>query len=767
MNQLVQLKGRFLHKSNTVSSSFPSFSSSHPSITLGDLKKKYQDLLALANDKERIHRIGGILVSVHYIRVIPKSRRVTYFFNKGNITANSTIVGAKFGRREEGTPYHIITHFVSKEVMTETLSRLKKCIEFLSQMGLNEIDNSVLGILYFKPSKQSDKRKNLPNGLSETEIKNIQDRWSACMNKLNLHKTMLGRILVESAEVSFFAEPRFIEHSKENRIVTIYRTGKDTGELMKEFGIDVPQEHIMDGTTMLLYPNQIKTLEENAPYLISMSVSDFSKITFDKIQSQPTQITIPAPTNEPVIGVIDGPFDECAYCHEWVDYEQWFENAETVAQESRDHGTEVTSLIVDGPAINPQYNDGCGRFRVKHFGVAAGEKVLSFTLLKKIRQIIEANPEIKVWNLSLGSVAPANENYISPVAALLDKLESEYDVIFVVAGTNDRQCTGKLTIGDPADSINSIVVNSVRRNGKPASYTRKGPVLSFFRKPDVSYYGGDTGELLRGCTGLGEVKISGTSFATPWITRKIAYMIYNLHLPREVAKALLIDSASKWNEEDGAMDEKGFGVPPISIIDVVEGASDEIKFFFYEKAISYESIAEKIPVPIYNDKYPYIARATLCYFPVCNRDQGVDYTNTELDIHFGRIDLKQKIKSVNDNSQAEKGDYTNEEEARKLFRKWDNVKHIIERYKDNKRPKKVYDNNKGWGLDIKLKERLDTRYSNGLQYGVVVTLKALDHKNRYNEFLELCRQNYWVAIPLDVKQQIDVQQKAEETVEWD
>lgn len=125
-----------------------------------------------------------------------------------------------------------------------------------------------------------------------------------------------------------------------------------------------------------------------------------------------------------------------------------------------------------------------------------------------------------------------------------------------------------------------------------------------------------------------------------------------------------------------------------------------------------------------------------------------------------------RIKSVNENAQAEEGDYTNEEEARKLFRKWDNVKHIIERYNSGKRPKKVYGPN-GWGLDIKLKERLDTRYPDGLRYGVVVTLKALDKKNRFNEFLELCRQNYWVAIPLDVQQQIDVQQKAEETIDWD
>mgnify|MGYP000541451455 CR=1 FL=1 len=69
------------------------------------------------------------------------------------------------------------------------------------------------------------------------------------------------------------------------------------------------------------------------------------------------------------------------------------------------HGTEVTSIIVDGPTINPTLDDGCGRFRVKHFGVAKKvDSVLyhsSFHSLKPVSQ----NRDIKVWNLSVhGSI---------------------------------------------------------------------------------------------------------------------------------------------------------------------------------------------------------------------------------------------------------------------------------------------------------------------------------------------------------------------------
>ena len=37
-----------------------------------------------------------------------------------------------------------------------------------------------------------------------------------------------------------------------------------------------------------------------------------------------------------------------------------------------------------------------------------------------------------------------------------------------------------MKIGSPADSLNSLVVNAVDFRGKSASYTRVGPVLSFF-----------------------------------------------------------------------------------------------------------------------------------------------------------------------------------------------------------------------------------------------------------------------------------------------
>lgn len=78
--------------------------------------------------------------------------------------------------------------------------------------------------------------------------------------------------------------------------------------------------------------------------------------------------------------------------------------------------------------------------------------------------------------------------------------------MFVVSGTNDNRTVkeGILRIGSPADSLNSIVVNSARRDGTPASYSRKGNVLSFFNKPDVAYYGGDYDERIKAYSSNGD-----------------------------------------------------------------------------------------------------------------------------------------------------------------------------------------------------------------------------------------------------------------------
>lgn len=183
--------------------------------------------------------------------------------------------------------------------------------------------------------------------------------------------------------------------------------------------------------------------------------------------------------------------------------------------------------MADGPGISPELDDGCGNFRVKHFGVARKGNMSSFKIMKDIEKIVQQNPTIKVWNLSQGSVREVAESYISPEAAMLDTLQQAYNVIFVVSGTNDFNATrpGEKIMGAPADSVNAIVVNAVNEKGERQAIRMLVRVLSFFKKPDMNYFGGDINSPMNVCTALGQEYMIGTSLAAPWVTRKVAFMI--------------------------------------------------------------------------------------------------------------------------------------------------------------------------------------------------------------------------------------------------
>ncbi|HIH1305782.1 TPA: S8 family peptidase, partial [Staphylococcus aureus] len=443
--------------------------------------------------------------------------------------------------------------------------------------------------------------------------------------------------------------------------------------------------------------------------------------------------------------------------------------SEDIDKQARDyqHGTAITSILVDGPTINPELQDNCGRFKVRHFGVAVSKNFSSFNIMKAISDIVTSNPDIKVWNLSLGSNKEKPENFISPEASILDKIQYDNNVIFIVSGTNKPlSVKGSMSIGAPADSINSIVVNSVDIENNPATYSREGIVLSFYNKPDVSCFGGDKSKLMRVCMPNGEAIVKGTSFAAPWITRKVAYLIEVLGFSREEAKALIIDSATTWKENKYKSNLVGYGVVPKDVNEIVKSRDDEIKFIISGECKMYETYSHTIPVPVVNDEHPYLAKATLCYFPFSERNQGVDYTSTELDFKFGRIDNKNNIKAIDKNKQDTEGSYFYEDEARKNFRKWDNVKHYTEELKSRSRGRKSY-NNGMWSFNIKVKERVDKKYGENIKFGVVIRLKELEGKNRIEDFIYNCQLKGWLVERVNVENRIEIYNQAEEEITFD
>ena len=742
MNSILQLKGRFEQRRGK-----PGGGKRNLPVD-GHVEAKH--LLQLINDLKSLQvywhdhtLIKGALVSVYYTGVVAKSNRIRGLLCRGSSDPNDYIRGAKFAGGGSHIQ-HVFTYYVSLDIISETISRLMTVYEIIN----NDYNGDI----------------------SHADIDALNKSHLQYKHQSRLAKTNFINIIVDAFYVDKFAVDFADANEDGDAIVTLYRTDVKTEDIFHTIGIDYLNAKQIDENTVLLRPDEITLLKENAPYLIAMKVRDLREMPPEACEiSEPDIIHISAPGHEPVIGVIDTPFSKNVYFSDWVTYENMLDDGIELDANDYTHGTEVTSIIVDGPAINPSLDDGCGRFRVKHFGVAKRGRFSSYSILRSIRTAVSQNRDIKVWNLSLGSMLPIKQNFISPEAAELDKIQNEYDVIFVIAGTNGIPGQPTIPIGAPADSLNSLVINSVTRENTPASYHRVGPVLSFFHKPDVSYYGGDAGHPMHVCTPTGEGFVQGTSFSAPWITRKMAYLICKLGFSREIAKALIVDAAAGWNRQDDVSCSIGYGVVPQRIEDIVKTPDDEIRFVLTGTTDAYETYTYQLPVPIYKDKQPFYARATLCYFPKCIREQGVDYTSTEMDIHFGRVkeqNGKAIISAINSNSQGDDGGrHLYEPEARQLYRKWDNVKLISEELKNRAVPRKVYGSGM-WGLSIKTKERLKEKNGLGLSFGVVVTLKEMNGRNCIDDFIKLCTLRGWIVNRIDVENQIDIYNKAEEEISF-
>lgn len=685
----------------------------------------------------------GILVSVYYNKIVAKSNRIAGLFKGAE--SNKAIVGAKF---DENKSRHIITYYLQYSDLEHSISLLRKAKAVL--------DSSFTG----KITKNTFDDRGIMDGVD--------------YQNFDISKSLFKQVIADVSYIDDFDIERATKNDKES-IITIYDTGVDAKALFKGIGIDVLSARILDNRTVYLDINQINLLYEKAPYLVAMATENLSDLSPEDFMDsyEESLMTIPSPVNEPTIGVIDTLFDDRVYFSEWVEYHKMIDDSIPINQNDYRHGTSVSSIIVDGPKLNPWLDDGCGRFRVRHFGVAAGSKFSSFTIIKSIKKIVEANKDIKVWNISLGSNQEINDNFISAEAAILDKIQYENDVIFVVAGTN-KPNDEVVKIGSPADSINSIVVNSVTKSGLSTKYARKGLALSFFAKPDVSYYGGSEEQYIQVCEPLGAVNVAGTSFAAPWIARKLSYLIDVLGLNRELAKALIIDSARGWKEAPSPEEVAlyGHGVVPIRIEDIVQTKDDEIKFLVTDVSEKWNTYNYHFPVPLKDDSYPFYARATMCYFPVCDRAQGVDYTNTELNLHFGRIKDDGSLNEINSDKQNQDMDlgdqrgFILEGDAREKFRKWDNVKYIAQTIKDRKVPKKSY-TNKNWGMEIKTNNRLEPKDGVGLRFGVVVTLKEMYGVNRIDEFIRNCNLNGWLVNRIDIKNRISIHEKINEEIEFE
>ena len=106
--------------------------------------------------------------------------------------------------------------------------------------------------------------------------------------------------------------------------------------------------------------------------------------------------------------------------------------------------------------------------------------------------------------------------------------------------------------------------------------------------------------------------------------------------------------------------------------------------------------------------------------------------------------------------------------ARNIFRKWDNVKHIGEKFSPRKQDKPILNiANPQWGMSVKTVERLNSGDGYGVRFGVVVTLKELHGKNRIEDFIQQCQLRGWLVDKIEVESQIELYNSLNEEIDFE
>ena len=133
MNDVLHLKGRLEQakkQGRPGSAKLPAAQS----IATPKLEKLRDDLLRFKKDWSKEQLLPGALISVFYNKVAAKSNRIDYLLSKGKQEANDSVVGARF--YDESSPKHIITHYVSMDVIDTSIEALKNAALLLdSEFG--------------------------------------------------------------------------------------------------------------------------------------------------------------------------------------------------------------------------------------------------------------------------------------------------------------------------------------------------------------------------------------------------------------------------------------------------------------------------------------------------------------------------------------------------------------------------------------------------------------------------------------------------------
>lgn len=375
--------------------------------------------------------------------------------------------------------------------------------------------------------------------------------------------------------------------------------------------------------------------------------------------------------NYPVVGVLDTGIAKNTHLEPWL-LDKY--STDYVEEDiNRAHGTFVTGILLYGDELEGKsYTglEGCKIFDATVFPDISKQIIYEDELIEHIKNAVNRNSHIKIWNLSLGTDQEADMHDFSDFAIELDKVQEQHNVLICKSAgncNNFRKNAPRSRIAKSAETVRGIVVGSIAHDKKaddlseinhPSPFTRVGPGPSHLIKPDVVHYGGNVsanGQItgVKSFSTDGNVAENvGTSFSTPRITALAAGLdnMLNEDFDPNLLKALIIHSAKY--PEDMKMDIAnkiklaGFGLPA-NARDILFNEPNEITLILQdtiEKGTFINILDFPYPKSMVDEDGYYYGEVTvtLVTSPILAPSQNSEYCQSNIDVLFGSYDTKKE-----------------------------------------------------------------------------------------------------------------------------
>jgi len=401
----------------------------------------------------------------------------------------------------------------------------------------------------------------------------------------------------------------------------------------------------------------------NFPALQFIEPMPYLKIGIDS-SAKETEVELKTPEpniDYPIVGVLDSGIADIPFLSSWI---IGHESAYPEDRLDKSHGTFVGGIITYGDELEKieiSGVKGCKLFDAAVLPDPNKESVAEDELIENIREIIRSNPNIKIWNLSLGYESlEVDDCNFSQFAMALDDIQKENDVIICKSAGNcgnfsSNKPVGRITV--PSDSVLSLVIGSVSLDGSPSVFSRTGSGPAHINKPDIVSYGGNFIKSGKRFVKDGVKSFSvdnniydacGTSFSTPRISALLAGLSHEIEEEFDplLLKALTIHSARY--PEDVRLTQidrvklMGYGIPD-NMSNILYNSDHEITLIQSDRLVKgkYMEILEfPYPESLIDDKGYFYGdiTVTLVATPVLFSGNGVEYCQSDIDVKFGTFD---------------------------------------------------------------------------------------------------------------------------------